>query len=215
MKITVYKSNGTILKKKEIAESLRFFSYDCVPSDQPRRSFRYEIMTDTPKPVCKQIWFETSQIFFAIATFAFHYPLDFQALMILSPMWLQHVRRLQINLFTFPVMKRWARVLSYSAVGRFTNLEGIEIRVRATWTDVEPLQGGVMTGKEWKKTKLPSIIRSLQQHKLKPELTRFICDLSCDSQGKRKQPFADAIDEAVRTELLKASPMTYVQAWQA
>lgn len=215
--IAVHKHPSVSSDKVVSLKGIQFFLYTCVPSDQARRSLEnretvdlvaegLNSIGDKPKLVCKQFWFETFQIFFATATFHFNRPVIFRTLAILSPMWLRNVRRLRIQCIMFSWLKRWADCLSYSLVERFTNVEGIEIRLEASRMDVESLQFNVMTGKKWERAKLPSIIRSFQQHKLKPELTRFICEpYSVKTYGYKRQgqPFADAIDEAVRTELLK------------
>jgi hypothetical protein len=124
--------------------------------------------------------------------------------------WLQHVRRLRVTVdgwVCFTLLYLWARSLAPSRIGHFTHLEGVEFRVGAKHHELLLMGLDIMTGHEWEKTTLPFIIRSFQQHKLKPELTRFICEEpQLDIRGRQKNPFADELNEAIRTELLKHHP---------
>ena len=192
---------------------LQFRSYDSVPSDQEHVDLvgeGFESLADKPKLVCKQFWVESSQVFFATATFNFTSPTIFMGLTVSPRSWLQHVRRLRVTVagsVSYRFLHLWAHSLVPSQFGHFNHLEGVEFRVGANHHVLLLMGLDIMTDHEWEKTALPFIIRSFQQHKLKPELTRFICEEpKLDIRGRQKNPLADEFGEAIRAELLKHHP---------
>ena len=189
----------------ELPDTFHYVIYDRITAEPLP-----ENRVSTPKLVCKQFWFETSQVLLASATFQFTEPKFFRALAISAPRWLQCVRRIFLipsdGWYASDLLKWWAGSLTSSLVGRFTHLEGVRFEVYVYDLGGLCAQLDVMTDRKWKKTKLPSIIRSLQQHKLKPALTTFkfkVWKTDRKSFGFLEDP---AISEAIRTELLKYRP---------
>lgn len=192
---------------------LQFRSYDSVPSDQEHVDLvgeGFESLADKPKLVCKQFWVESSQIFFATATFNFTSSIIFMELTVSPRSWLQHVRRLRVivaGTVSYRCLHMWACSFVPSRLGHFARLEGVEFRVGANHDQLVLMGLDIMTGHEWRETALSFIIRSFQQYKLKPELTRFIYEEpKWDIRGRQKNPLADEIGEAIRAELLKHHP---------
>lgn len=165
--------------------------------------------TDIPKLVCKQVWYESSQVMFATATFAINSPETCRILSKSSPIWLQYIRRLAINIDYHSLLdlRKWAYGLTFSLAERFTNLEGLRL-YSLGWTyslmDIISRRPDFLTDERWVSTKMPSFIRSLQQHKLKPELTTVSWTEIDIASGDTWQD--SQISEVIRTELLTHRP---------
>ena len=195
-------------------DRLQFRAYDAVPSDQETIDLvgeGFSSLADTPQLVCKQFWAEASEAFFATATFNFTSARVFRRLtMPLLRTWVQRVRRLRITAKGYihsNFLLWWAGSLTDKLLAPFTHLEGVEFRIGASNSHLLLLGPDIMEGKEWKDTLLPLIIRSFQQHKLKPELTRFVCEEPVVRiRGRQRNPFADGVAEAIRAEMLKYHP---------
>jgi hypothetical protein len=208
----------TVVGTNRSRTRFQFRPYDSVPSDQETVDLvgeGFKRLADTPQLVCKQFWSESTTTFFATATFNFFSPVVFIRLTapLRTPLWtwVQHVRRLRVTVegYNSMFMILWADGFADTRLALFTHLEGVELRIIANHYELLRLERDIKTSKEWKGTSLPLIIRSFQQHKLKPELTRFICEEPHVCR-RQKNPLADAIGEAIRAELLKHHP----QAWR-
>lgn len=199
--IRVYVSRST--PNLNLPYTLRFRTYYCVPGD-PQRKHR----ANGPKPVCKQIWFETSQMFLSSAVFDMLTPLAFRTLAVSSPKWIQHIRQIRVSFEGYGALdylKVWADSLEPSLVRRLTHLQGVTFEIRVYGGKSLLTRPDIMTDKEWKKTHLPPMMKSLQQHRLKPELTSFTWE-AYSYDDSRVFLGSAAINEAIRTELLKYRP---------
>lgn len=161
-----------------------------------------------PRPICKQYWSETSQAFFASATFEPNYPEALRALALSAPSWLQFLRRLVIvGHYSSPALalRSWTGSLTSSLLGRFISLEGIVFDFAVYQDSGLFSRLDVLNDKQWKKTKLPTIIRAIQQHQMKPKLTTFTWKPWVYGQPNQVVD-PSAINEVIRIELLKHHP---------
>jgi len=161
----------------------------------------------TPQLVCRQFWTETSQVFLSSCTFRVDYPYAFRAFALSEHSAVSRVRRLMIHVgggsHNFPMY--WHTVLTSSLVGRFVSLEGLNFTGKVYWLPQKGLRDlDVMGSWLWKTRKLPSVIHSFQQHKLKAELTSVIFE----PELRAHEPPGDTepINGAIREHLLQHRP---------
>ncbi|KAF1359827.1 hypothetical protein EJ07DRAFT_155764 [Lizonia empirigonia] len=128
-----------------------------------------------PQLVCKQYWNETTSIFFSTSTFRTN---GFEALhgLALDPSLQElvpRIRRLEIDSFLGSrIRTKMASTLTPSILARFEGLEGFKWKFgynqsNEYWFKVTD----VMSDARWKRAKVPTIVRAMQQHKLREDLT--------------------------------------------
>lgn len=129
-----------------------------------------------PQLVCKQYWFEASEVLISSCTFMFHAPRYFQDFVLSGQNVVSQVRRVKMSLVLHDTT--WQRnemtqTFSASAVGELKNLEGVHFEFYC-WMQESPARwnSDLMKDASWARSKLPVVLRAFQQHPLKKELTK-------------------------------------------
>lgn len=130
-----------------------------------------------PRPVCKQIWNETTSIFFSSAVFQFRNPEHFHAfaLSISLQSVVPRIRTIKVIscIFSFRTFgKDWSGTFNTSIVGKFASLEGLIWKISMSTFNYQLLHVTDIAGdRRCQILKLPTMLRAFQQHRLRDNLT--------------------------------------------
>lgn len=147
--------------------------------------FRFEgfAREDLPilRPVCQRFFAEATGVFWSSCVFSFDKPMSFQALARSGLSCVPRIQRIAIDLkgdhggpshSIENIPWKWRNVFTVSFVGRFRNLEGVNISGCVEWDFVDNgATPDIVNGTVWKATAMSTMIGAFQQHKLKAELT--------------------------------------------
>jgi hypothetical protein len=159
-----------------------------------------------PKLVCKQMWNETTSIFFETAVFTMRADNQSFHTFATSPSTqsvVSRVRRLHIHTV---LLSPWYTAANATDVGRFQSLQGVEWDVLFYPSNPRLVETpGVMSAPAWKSSKIPLLIQAFQQHKLQKDLTSVAFRLLGRHYFDRG-PDTTLLSETVRGLLLEYTP---------
>lgn len=161
-----------------------------------------------PQLVCKQYWNETKSIFFSTSTFQ---TIGYRAVhdLALDPSLRElvpRIRRLEIiSLLGSPRFTRLASAMTRYLLARFEGLEGFKwvfwyTKSSEYWLEVTD----VMSDAQWERIMVPTMVRAMQQHKLRADLTSVEFDTCC-TEFNIAHP-RTALSNTIRGHLLKHVP---------
>ncbi|KAH7381387.1 hypothetical protein DE146DRAFT_670487 [Phaeosphaeria sp. MPI-PUGE-AT-0046c] len=130
--------------------------------------------------VCKQFWFETHDMFIGRATWVFHHHQDLVLFIKTKKHALPHIRRLVVRSAHNPCVASlgnwvdsWQQALTWSNMRHFRRLQGVELHITVPyWESAFHMLRNPRHDPLRNNAKLKAVLRSLQQHKLQPDITR-------------------------------------------
>lgn len=174
---------------------------------------------DGPAPISKQFWAETTSIFFSSAIFEFNAAESFRVFSMTHQRQafiprITHLRvdskrpsRRAFDYKSHGFWSTWAAALNPITLGQFNSLEGFEWSVTCFAGPQKMQSQNLSLADEiWDKSKLMSIVRALQQRRLRPKLTVIQFRNFLRDDRKPRESGDMALRDEIRELLLKKGP---------
>jgi len=139
-----------------------------------------------PQLVSRQFWAETSEVFLSTCTFRFNYEFNFRRFAL---SYLPTVPRVRwIMIYARPCWSSgWLNhfgshvpydpddiIRMYYMVGNLKSLGGMKFSAELVWLFDESVREPDLSVDQWAKAEMPKIVRTFQQHRLRPDLTSAV-----------------------------------------